>query len=213
MRRRLAVLILLLGGLAALTVEARQATPAGPPERVRAQPYFSDDALAPVMVPAGTRMDVSLLRDLDSATAKIDDKFDATTTADCVIDGRVVIPAVTHVHGFVSSVRAASPANRAGSITLSFDQIVSATAAVRFRASVEQVFNGHPEDAAKRMDSDPTITAALTRTPGTPQELLIGVRVDSGGSLASTQATDVRLPAGTVLRIRLDLPLTIGAGR
>ena len=45
--------------------------------------------------------------------------------------------------------------------------------------------------------------------------LLLGVLVGGGGTIAATDGSDVNLPPGTVLRIRIDAPLevrtTIGA--
>ena len=38
---------------------------------------------------------------------------------------------------------------------------------------------------------------------------LIGVLIGAGGTIAATEGTDVSLPAGTILRVRLDTPPNI----
>ncbi len=38
---------------------------------------------------------------------------------------------------------------------------------------------------------------------------LLGVLIGGGGTLAATDGSDVNLPAGTILRIRIDQPLEI----
>jgi hypothetical protein len=38
---------------------------------------------------------------------------------------------------------------------------------------------------------------------------LLGVLIGGGGTIASTEGSDVDLPAGTVLRVRVDQPVDI----
>jgi hypothetical protein len=38
---------------------------------------------------------------------------------------------------------------------------------------------------------------------------LIGVLIGGGGTIAATEGKDVKLPAGTVLRVRFEQPLQI----
>jgi hypothetical protein len=38
---------------------------------------------------------------------------------------------------------------------------------------------------------------------------LLGVLIGAGGTIAATEGTDVKLPLGTVLRIRVDQPLEV----
>ena len=38
---------------------------------------------------------------------------------------------------------------------------------------------------------------------------LAGILIGGGGTIAATEGNDVELPVGTVLRVRLDTPLTL----
>ena len=49
------------------------------------------------------------------------------------------------------------------------------------------------------------IGAILSGAKGAPAGILIG----GGGTIAATEGTDVELPAGTVLRVRMDAPLNL----
>ena len=77
---------------------------------------------------------------------------------------------------------------------------------MRLRASVEQLFNGQPaSETTARAGTDATIGAAISRLAGRRAGRAVGRRSSApGGSITSTEAADVRLPLGTILRIRLD---------
>jgi hypothetical protein len=171
---------------------------------------MNDDPMRVVTVPAGTRWDLRLQTDIDSGTARLDQPFDAATIFNYSRDGRVLIAAASQVKGFVGSLKASTQESRTGNLTLSFKDITIGERVTRLRASVEQLFNGLTGETATRVGTDAAIEAALGRLPGAGQPLLAGVFVGPGGSISSTEASDVKLAAGTVIRIRLDQPLQIG---
>ena len=207
--------------LASVPVMAQQAGQpsgtAGMSARVSVEPVSADDPMlrspqAPpaqsepaAVVPVGARLDLRLQMTVDSGTARVDQRFTAATTMNYVADdGRVLVPAVSGVTGFVSSVQASNPSIRNGRLTLSFDTLRIGVKAALLRATVEQVFSGDAANAdAQRLGADAVVGAAMGRVPGGGQRLLSDVMVDNGGSIVSTAGTDVRLPAGTVLRIRV----------
>lgn len=207
--RRLQSVVFVVAALAVAPASARQA---GQGSRVQAQPIFTEDPTRASTIAVGTKFDVYLQTALDSGTARIDQRFEAATADDVAKDGRVLIPAVTPVHGFISSVRAFLPARLPGSLTLSFDSLRIGGQSARLRASIDQVFSGRPGEAATRLGADASVRAAMSRMPGGDQALLPGVAIAAGGTIVSTQASDVHLPPGTVLRIRIDLPLEIPGG-
>ena len=103
--------------LETLRVRARGPAPAAPAASSR------DSNI--VIVPVGTQFDVRLQGQLNSGTATVEQRFEATTLVDYSEGTRVVIPAGSLVRGFVSSVRAAGRIDRRGSLTLSFDELRS----------------------------------------------------------------------------------------
>ena len=71
-------------------------------------------------VPVGTLVDVRLQTALSSATAQVEDRFEATTLADYARDNRVLVPAGSVMRGVISSVKKAGRIERTGSVTLAF---------------------------------------------------------------------------------------------
>jgi hypothetical protein len=121
----------------------------------------------------------------------------------------VIIPAGSLVRGFVSSVRAAGRLERRGSLTLSFDELRIGSRSYRLRASVTQAIDGKMADDAKRIGAGAVVGAIIGGIIGGTRGALLGVLVGGGGTIAATEGSDVDLPAGTILRIRVDQPLEI----
>src|SRR6185436_8744504 len=69
-------------------------------------------------IPANTELDVRLSNILDSGTAQVEDRFEATTAADLIIDGRTLIPAGSVMRGVVSSVQSAGRLKRKAEMTV-----------------------------------------------------------------------------------------------
>ena len=179
------------------------------PEKVTAQPVL--DPIA-VVVPVGTEMDVRLQTPLNSGTAKVEQRFEATTILDVKIGNTLAIPAGTVVRGFVSSVSPAGRLDRRGNLTLSFDEILLGKSPTRLRASIEQAIDGKMGQDITRIGAGAGIGAIIGGIIGGGKGALVGVLVGSGGTMAATEGADVSLPVGTILRIRLDEPLTVNGG-
>lgn len=181
-------------------------------EKVTAQPVLTGDPMAAErvwVVPVGTEFDVRLQSALSSATARVEQRFEATTLVDLVMDESVVLPAGTVVRGFVGSVRPASRMTRQGSLTLAFDEVVLTSGPVRLRATVTQALDGKMSDEISRVGTGAVVGAILGGLLGGGKGMLLGVLVGGGGTIAATEGTDVTLPPGTILRIRVDAPFEI----
>lgn len=160
-------------------------------------------------IPVGTELDVRLQTHLNSATAKVEQRFEATTIVDLKMDEHLVLPAGTVVRGFVGSVRAATRTSRQGSLTLSFDEVVLTGGPTRMRATVTKALDGKMSDDVSRIGTGAVVGAILGGLLGGGKGLLVGVLVGGGGTIAATDGTDVDLPPGTILRLRIDSPLEI----
>jgi len=182
-------------------------------EKVTAQPVINEDPMTPGArvwtVAVGTELDVRLQTALSSATAKIEQRFEATTLVDLEMEGTVILPAGTIVRGFVGSVRPASRTTRQGSLTLSFDEIVLKAGPTRMRATVTQALDGKMSEEVSRVGTGAVVGAILGGLLGGGKGVLLGVLVGGGGTIAATDGTDVSLQPGTILRIRVDAPLEI----
>ena len=181
-------------------------------QKVTAQPVMEDDPAKSVriwIVPVGTEMDVRLQTALTSATAKVEQRFEATTLVDLSIGGAVRLPAGTVVRGFVGSVRAAGRVERRGSLTLAFDEVLLSSGPARLRASVTQALDGKATEDVSRIGAGAVVGGIIGGLLGGGKGALLGVLVGGGGTIAATDGTDVNLPVGTVLRLRIDAPLEI----
>ena len=180
------------------------------PQLVSARPVMSDGPWEKIYkVPVGTEMDVRLQTPLSSGTARVEQRFEATTLVDVTMMGSVVIPAGTVTRGFVSSVRTAGRLERRGSVTLSFDEMVLDGKHPAMRASVVQALDGKMGDDVGRIGTGATVGAILGGIIGGGKGLLAGVLIGGGGTIAATDGANAELPVGTILRIRLDQPLEV----
>jgi len=177
--------------------------------KVSAQPATGDSIPRLVTVPVGTEIEARLQTPLNSGTAKVEQRFEAVTRLDLVLDGAPVIPAGSIVRGFVSSVRAAGHVDRKGSLTLSFDELRIENRGYKFRASVSQVLDGKVSDDATRIGIGAAVGGIIGGLLGGGKGALAGVLIGGGGTIASTEGADVDLPVGTILHLRVDQPLDI----
>jgi hypothetical protein len=161
-------------------------------------------------IPTGQEIDVRLQTPLSSETAQVEQRFEATTAADLYRGSQVLIPAGSIVRGVVSSVNPATRTDRKGSMTLSFDQITVNGRNYPMRGIVTQALESEGlKGEAGRIGAGSAVGAIIGGIMGGVKGALIGVLIGGGGTIAATEGTDVKLPAGTVLRVRLDQPPAI----
>jgi hypothetical protein len=162
-------------------------------------------------VPVGHELDVRLQQPLSSATAKVEQRFEATTVADVMQDGRALIPAGSVVRGVVSSVDPAGRGlDRSGSMTLSFDQITVNGRTHDLRAQATSVFqSGGIREEAGTAGAGAGIGGVVGGLIGGVKGAVLGAIIGAGGAIAATDGKDIELPAGAIVRIRLDSPLTV----
>ncbi len=159
-------------------------------------------------VPAGTDLDVRLERDLSSATAQVEDRFTATTVVDLYQGNDVLIPAGSTLRGVVSSVNKATRIDRKGSLTVAFDQITIHGRAYPLHGTVQQALESEGvRGEAGKIGAGAGVGAILGGILGGAKGALLGILIGGGGTIAATEGKDVTLPAGTVLRVRLDQSL------
>ncbi len=164
----------------------------------------------PNQIPAGQEFDVRLQTMLDSETAEAEDRFEATTVADLMQDGRVLVPAGTVVRGIVRSVDRASRTDRTGELTLSFDEMVIDGESYDIRANaVDPVESEGLKGEAARIGAGAGVGAIVGGILGGVKGAITGVLIGAGGTIVATEGKDVELPAGTILRIRMDTPITV----
>jgi hypothetical protein len=161
-------------------------------------------------IPAGLQLDVRLRRELNSDTAQVEDRFEATTVVDLIVDGDVAIPSGSTLRGIVTAVDDADRLDRKGRLSLSFDQIIVNGRTYPISASLVEALEsgGYKEDAAK-IGAGAGVGAVIGGILGGVKGALAGILIGGGGVVAATEGKDVVLPVGSILRIRLDEPLSL----
>jgi hypothetical protein len=165
----------------------------------------------PNEIPVGTEFDVRLQNSLSSKTAQVEDRFEATTLVDLRDErGRVLVPAGSTMRGVVSSVNKATRMDRKGSLTVAFDRVTIDGRSYPMRATVTQAIESEGIMGEKgKIGIGAGAGAILGAILGGAKGALAGILIGGGGTIAATEGKDVELPAGTVLRVRLDSPLTL----
>src|SRR5262245_33672888 len=189
----------------------RAAAPATAPAAARAS---TPAAAGGVEVPAGTEMDVRLTNNLNSGTTQVEDRFEGTTLVDLIINGRTVIPAGAVMRGVVSSVEPATRTNRTAKMTVSFDQVTVNGRAYPIRGTVTQAIQGEGiKGETGRIATGAGAGAILGGILGGVKGAVLGAVIGGGGITAATEGKEIDLPQGTVLRVRLDSPVSIQPAR
>lgn len=198
-----------LGGCASTNTTASGNSPATDPRSTPTTPVEVEGSRLGVL-PVGQMIDVRLQDPLNSGTARVEQRFETTTAVDLEQDGAVLVPAGSVVRGVVSSVNKAGRVDRSGSLTLAFDQITVRGREHEMRAMATQVFeSGGIREEVGTVGTAGAVGAIIGGIMGGVRGALIGAAVGSGGVIAATEGKDVDVPAGTIIRIRLDSPVRL----
>jgi hypothetical protein len=181
----------------------------GEPARASSpRPAVDDTRLSPTEIPVGTEFDVRLQSRLNSGTARVEDRFDATTIVPYERNARLLVPAGSVMRGIVDSVTPASRGiNRKGELTLVFDRFTIQGRTYSVRATVTQALQG--EGDTGKVAAGAGVGAIIGGILGGVRGALTGILIGGGGTVAATEGNDVDLAPGTVLRVRLDAPLDV----
>ena len=162
------------------------------------------------VIPVGQELDVRLQTPLSSETSTVEQRFEATTVADVVQNGRVLIPAGSIVRGVVAEVKRPGRIDRQGSLTLSFDQIEVRGRTYQMRALATQVFeSGGIREEAGTAGAGGAVGAVVGGILGGVSGALLGAAIGAGGAIIATEGKDIHLPAGSIIRVRLDSALRV----
>ena len=163
-------------------------------------------------IAVGQELDARLQTPLSSQNAQVEDRFEATTLVDLYQGGTLLVPAGSVLRGVVSSVERATRTDRRGSLTLSFDQMTVGGQTYRIRASVTEALEGPGmKGEVGKMTTGAAAGAIIGGILGGFQGAAVGILVGGGGSLLALPGTNVKVEAGTVLRVRFDAPVALGA--
>src|SRR2546427_973827 len=192
-----------------------------PPPATRPPAQRRPTAPAMLHVGAGTTMDIAAVDTISSRSAKVGDAFTARVVEDIRnAAGKVVIPAGSVVNGKSADVKPAPNPNTPGTLTLSVSSITVRGTSYPIQASVdslETIHNGRgvtTGDAAK-VGAGAAAGAILGRVlGGNKKGTIIGGIVGGAAGAAvahSTKDSDIVLPAGAHIMIRLTQEVAVAA--
>jgi hypothetical protein len=196
------------------TPRASTSSPTTGAAPVESAPIYDDRSRPPATtrpsqrgIPVGQEIDVRIQTELTSDSAQVEDRFEATTLVDLYQGDRVLIPAGSVMRGLVTSVNRASRTDRKGSLTVAFNQITVGGRNYPMRGTVtEAIESSGIKGEIGRIGAGSAVGAIIGGIIGGAKGALIGVLIGGGGTMVATEGKDVTLPAGTVLRVRMDTP-------
>jgi glycine zipper 2TM protein len=204
---------------------AKASAPKPAPKPAAAAPKPSTTAAAPppkpaapvakdYTVPAGTSISVQLPAAISTKTAKVGDRISANLTNDLVIDGKTVAKAGALMQGSVSQVVSGSKTiGGTPTLGLTFDNLTFADGGDRpVNARVTQLSEksdkgGDTAKIAGGAVAGGVIGHQISHKNGAIFGALIGAA--AGTAAAKKTGKEVSLPAGTVVGLTLDSPVTV----
>ncbi len=157
-------------------------------------------------VPDGTQIKVRLEERLSSKTAHVEDRVVGTVAESVTRNGRVAIPAGTAVLGTVERAERAQRPSKGGRLEMSFDSLEVDGRRLGMDARVVKVSEGLDKGKA---GLGALVGGVLGAVIDGKQGALIGAIVGGGGAVVASSGDDVELPAGSLLTVELERPLTL----
>lgn len=157
------------------------------------------------VISLGTELDVRLQTPLNSKTAQVEQRVEATTMVNLYRENDLIVPAGSVLVGHVAAVDSATRTDRKGSIALQFTRLTLEGRSHDVRVSViEKLESDGLKGEAGRIGAGAGVGAILGGILGGVKGAVTGILIGGGGVLVATEGKDLDLPIGTVLRVRFD---------
>ncbi len=204
----------------AALAKASQPKPAPKPAAPAASPSKPKPAPTPVAsgprdytIPAGTSISVQLPAEISTKTAKVGQRLTGNLTNDIVVDGKVVAKAGAPVQGSITEVISGSKTiGGKPTLGLTFDSITSNGGDRPISARITQVADKSDKagDTAK-IAGGAVAGGVLGHQVDGDKGKVIGALIGAAAGTAAAKKTgkEVVLPAGTVVGLTLDAPVTV----
>jgi hypothetical protein len=181
--------------------------PAPKPKRVAAGPKD-------YVIPAGTSLSVQLPAEISTKTAQVGQRLSANLTSDLVVDGKVVAKAGTLAQGSITQVISGSKTiGGKPTLGITFDSLTFADGGDRpIDARITQVADKSDKagDTAK-IAGGAVAGGVIGHQIDSDQGKIIGAIIGAAAGTAAAKKTgkEVVLPAGTVVGLTLEAPVTV----
>jgi hypothetical protein len=202
---------------AALTAKpvSKPAVVAAAPKPAAPKPAPKPVAAGPkdYVIPAGTSLSVQLPAEISTKTAKVGQRVSGNLTQDLVVDGKVVAKAGALVQGSVTQVISGSKTiGGKPTLALDFDNLTSEGGDRPMNARVTQVADKSDKagDTAK-IAGGAAVGGVVGHQISHKNGAIFGALIGAAAGTAAAKKTgkEVVLPAGTVVGLTLDSPVTV----
>lgn len=170
-----------------------------------------------VTLPAGTRILVRTVDALDSSKQKAGQRFTGNLETNLEMDGRVVVPRGTTVHGRLTEAKSAGRMSGGSQMTLELtDIIIGGTPHPIKTSSYELRSKGHGEQTAATIGAGAGLGALVGAIAGGGKGAGIGLAAGAGVGTAASAATEgqqISMPSESLLEFRLEQPATLSLAR
>jgi hypothetical protein len=165
-----------------------------------------------VRLAEGTEIVVRLDETLSSRTARREDRFDASVFRPVRAGRRVLLPVGARVRGTVREAEPAQRGSKAGRLEIDFDALFLGRERYDLRARVISIAEEDRQEGvgtAGKAGIGATLGAILGGVIGGSKGAVIGILVGGTGAVVGSKGEEVELPAGTVVSLRLERPLSV----
>jgi hypothetical protein len=194
---------------------ASPSSPAAAPKPAPSQPKPEPVAAGPknYVVPAGTSLSVQLPADISTKTAAVGQRLTGHLTNDIVVDGKVLARAGSPVQGSITQVISGSKTiGGKPTLGLSFDSLTFEGGDRPIDARITQVADKSDKgrDTAK-IAGGAVAGGVIGHQLDSDQGKVIGALIGAAAGTAAAKKTgkEVVLPAGTVVGMTLESPVTV----
>jgi len=185
------------------------AAPAPPPKPVEPPPP-PPPVVKEFTVPAGTSLAVTVLSNLGSETSQVEDVVKGSLAKPIVIDGTTVAPQGAEVRGVVSDAKKSGRVKGKASLGIAFDRLTVRGETLRMQtAPVVLEAQDKKSDDVKKGGIGAGLGAVVGGIAGGGSGAAIGAVAGGAGTVLATKGREVELPAGTVVNVLLQSPLTL----
>ncbi len=190
---------------AALPEPTPAASPPPPKPVAPPAPRFRD-----VTIPAGTALSVTVLSNLASNANAVEDPVRGALAEPVVIAGAVAVPKGSELSGTISEVKESGRIKGRASISFRFDRVVvrGEPHDIQTARVIREAGDTKREDV-KKGGIGAGVGAVVGGIAGGGTGAAVGALAGGAGTVLATKRREVEVPAGTVVTVLVQEPLTL----
>ncbi len=183
--------------------------PVAPPKPVEPPPP-PPPVVKEFTVPAGTTLAVTVLSNLGSETSQVEDVVKGALAKPIVIDGTTVAPQGAEVRGVVSDAKKSGRVKGKASLGIAFDRLTVRGETHQIQtAPVVLEAQDKKSDDVKKGGLGAGLGAVVGGIAGGGTGAAIGAVAGGAGTVLATKGREIEVPAGTVVNVLMQSPLTL----